>query len=104
MRLEVEDEHLRVELLAARGSRAAVGAAPALGAVVEVKEVFPGELGDPPYAEALRVFQIQPGKLALGGQGAEEDVERGGHDVEVLGVREPHQKARRMKAWDHQES
>src|SRR5713101_4831237 len=55
MRLEVEDEHLRVELLTARGRRAAVGAAPALGTVVEVKEAFPGELGDPPYSEALRV-------------------------------------------------
>src|SRR5439155_22655151 len=93
MLLEVEDEHLGIQLLAAHAGGTARGAAPALRAVVEVEQVLPRELGDRTDSEGLGVLQVHGPGLALRGERSEEDVERGGHYVEVLRVREPDQEA-----------
>src|ERR1700752_919608 len=60
-----QDEPLRVELLAAHVGRAARGTAAALGAVVGVEEILPGQVGQAADPEGLRVLEIHAAVLAF---------------------------------------
>src|SRR5206468_267430 len=82
---DVEDDLLRVEWLAGRERRAVVGAAPALGAGVAVKELLPGEVTDRRRAEGLLVLDVRDEReLPSGGLLSEKDVRKGRDDVQVL--------------------
>ncbi len=67
-------------------------AAPALGAYVNVQELLPGELVHPGDSELFRLFQVDGVQGAPGFEGAQEDVEHGGENMEVLREREVNQK------------
>ena len=90
---QVQDQPLRVELLAAHVGRAAGGAAAALGAVVGVEEILPGQVGQAADPEGLRVLEVHAAGLALRLERREEHVERRDQDVQVLGVGQQHQEA-----------
>ena len=90
---QVQDQPLRVELLAAHVGRAARGTAAALGAVVGVEEILPGHVGQIAGPEGLRVLEIHAAVLALRLERREEDVERRDQDVQVLGIGQQHQEA-----------
>src|SRR5712692_9607838 len=91
--LKIQDEPLRIELLAADAGRAAGGAAAALRAVVRVEEILPGEVVETAHPEGLGLLEVDRLELALGLLRGEEDIEGGGHDVQVLGVRQVHEEA-----------
>jgi hypothetical protein len=93
MLLEIQDEHLRVELLATHVRRTARGAPPALRAVVEIEEVLPRHLRHRADSEGLRVLEVHGPGSTLGRERREEHVERCEEDVEVLRIREPDQEA-----------
>ena len=92
------DQELRGERLAGRVRRADVLAAAALGARHRVEHLLPREVGDRPCPEAhgCLVLGLEVEGLEAPGRtrAAEEDVDPGGRDVQVLRVREIGEEAR----------
>src|SRR5882724_1719753 len=91
--LKIQDEPLRIELLAADVGRAAGGAAAAFRAVVRVEKILPRKVVEASHSEGLGFLEVDGLELALRRLRREEDVEGGGHDVQVLGVRQVHEEA-----------
>ena len=100
---QAHDQQLRRERLAGRERRAGVLAAPALGAREGVEHLLPGQVGDRAGAEAqvlLVGVLVEAQRLeAPARAGAPEpDVDRGGRDVQVLGVGQVGEEARGSRA------
>ena len=84
--LQIEHDHLGRKGLVAGVGRAGVLAAAALHAGEGVEVVLPGEVRRLLDAEDLGFLEVERGQLAARGRTAEEDVERAGEHVQVLGV------------------
>ncbi len=87
MFFQVDEDHLRRQRLVRREGRAGVLAPAALHAGERVQPVLPGKVRGPAEAEALRILEVERGEGAGGPVAPEEEIDRPGEHVEVLGMR-----------------